>query len=69
MQSPETVSLVPIERLDFRTLESLIVRRDVSTIAPRLPLCYHCESYGPLAPHRGRLLCRPCTALARFRGR
>jgi hypothetical protein len=69
VNAPATkVFVVPIERLDFRTLEGLIVRQDLNALQPRMPLCYSCESYGPLAPHRGRLLCSPCGAIARFRG-
>jgi len=68
VNAADRVSLVPIERLDFRTLEGLIARQDLNALVPRTPLCYRCENFGPLAPHRGRLLCSPCVAIARFRG-
>lgn len=74
MSRPD-ISILPIARLDFRTVEQIMLqggrqaRRDPLLVMamPMHPLCYRCESFGPLAPHRGRLLCEPCRQLADVR--
>lgn len=74
--NPPDISITPLARLDFRTVEQIMLqggrgaRRDslLATAVPMHPLCYRCESFGPLAPHRGSLLCDPCRQLAQFRG-
>jgi hypothetical protein len=70
------VLIMPLRRLDFRTAEQIMMqggrqaRRDPLLVPAviMLPVCYRCESFGPLAPHRGKALCDPCRQLAQFRG-
>jgi hypothetical protein len=75
MNRPD-VKIQPLARLDFRTTEQIMLqgsrraRRDPLLAPPVifLPVCYRCESFGPLAPHRGKALCDPCRQLAQYRG-
>ena len=70
------VSILPLLRLNFRTAEQIMLqggrqaRRDPILVPAvvMLPVCYRCESFGPLVAHRGKVLCDPCRQLAQVRG-